>query len=123
MLDHQTILVSSVIDIINVRMLVRQAARRMGMKLIDQSRISLATSSLADAVGLGTGLTSGQVSINCLHKNLDGREGLQIVCQYHSKNGVGIQPNVTNIRWMVDECNVRALSSTETEIALIKWIN
>ncbi len=123
MLDHQTIVVGSEIDIINARMLVRQAARRIGMKLIDQSRISLATSSLADSVGLGVGRSSGQITINCLHANSDGREGLQVVCQFQPNGLESVHPTLSNVRWMVDECEMRALADNQTEVSLIKWLS
>lgn len=123
MLDHQTIIVGSEIDIINARMLVRQAARRLGMKLIDQSRISLATSSLADSVGLGTGRTTGQITINCLRSNNPGREGIQIICQYHADTVLETAaPALSNVRWMVDECDVHDLPDNNREISIIKWL-
>ena len=123
MLDHQTIVVGSEIDIINARMLVRQAARRIGMKLIDQSRISLATSSIADSIGLGVGRSAGQITINCLHANMDGREGLQIICQFKPTGLDSVNPSLSSVRWMVDECDMRSLPNNETEVSLVKWLS
>lgn len=126
MLDHQTIIIGSVVDIVNARMLVRQTARHLGMNLVDQSRISLATSSVADSVGLGTGRSAGEITINCLHRQSGGREGLQIVCVYAERQReserYSPQIGLTDIKWMVDEFNVRELPDKRTEISLIKWL-
>lgn len=122
--EHQAVEVGSDVDIINARIMVRQAARRLGMKLIDQSRISLATSSLADSVGLGTGRSTGEIVIDSVHRRTDGCLGLQVICSYHAINSPDVfQPSVANVRWMVDECNIREVDANHVQVTLIKWLS
>lgn len=124
MFNHQVIEIGNEIDIINARILVRQAARRLGMKLIDQSRISLATSSLADAVGLGTGRSVGNIAIDYLHRNEDNRQGLQVTCCYKPFQRYDlVQAPLANLRWMVDECKMTNTSDLRVQVTLVMWLN
>ena len=72
-------------DLIHARLRVRETARRIGMTLMDQSRISMATSSLANALGLGLSKrSSGFVTIEKVVNQA--RIGLRVTCS--RKNNV-----------------------------------
>ena len=120
---HQTISIKNALDVITARMHVREVARRLGMNLSDQSRISLATSSLAGALGLGVGLNNhatGEIIIEGLDS--EARKGLKVVCIRN--NGDGYVPPASyfgNERWMVDEFEIDTPSTDQVKITMIKW--
>jgi anti-sigma regulatory factor (Ser/Thr protein kinase) len=122
MTDLLQIAIQNEIDLVTARMKVRDAARRMGMSLADQSRISLATSSLANALGLGkAGVANGSVTIECLQNG--SRKGLQICCFRDDCDGYA--PPVSyfsNERWMVDELEMFTHSPERVEVRMIKWM-
>lgn len=113
---------TNVNDIIIVRLAVRELARHYGMNLGDQSRVSLATSSLANAMGLGQGQNvTGWIQIGLLEEGY--RRGVKVAC--FRKDSTGFVPPLSYFgseRWMVDEFDLRALSNDTTEITMIKWI-
>ena len=117
----QTITVRDSVDIITARMHVREVARRLGMKLTEQSLISLATSSLANALGLGLDNNIiGQITIEDLHN--DTGKGLKVVCVRN--NWSEYSPPLSyfgNERWMVDEFEMRTPSAGQLEITMTKW--
>jgi hypothetical protein len=121
MIKQQTISVRSAIDVVTARMQVRETARRLGMSLADQSRISLATSSLANALGLGKGNTAeGQVVVECLENGE--RRGVRVSClRFDCQGYVPPVSYFGNERWMVDEFNMKVLPSDTLEVTLTKW--
>jgi anti-sigma regulatory factor (Ser/Thr protein kinase) len=120
-MSDQHIAIQNEIDLVTARMKVRDMARRMGMTLADQSRISLATSSLANALGLGkAGQACGSVEIECLQNG--SRKGLLIRCFRDDCDGYA--PPVSyfsNERWMVDELEMYTHSAEKVEVRMIKW--
>ncbi len=122
MTDQQQIPIQNEIDLVTARMKVREMARRMGMSLADQSRISLATSSLANALGLGkAGIANGNVIIE---STLNGsRKGLLIRCFRNDCDGYAPPLSYfTNERWMVDELELFTHSPEQVEVRMIKWV-
>ena len=74
-------------DLVHARLRVRESARRIGMTLMDQSRISMATSSLANALGLGRDEGSfGYVTIEKLTNNT--KVGLRVTCSRSNNDKV-----------------------------------
>ncbi len=110
-------------DIIIARLAVRDFARQSGMNLGDQSRISLATSSLANAMGLGQGRSiTGWIQIGLLEE--EHRRGVKVAC--FRKDDSGYVPPLSYFgseRWMVDEFDINTLPNNMTEISMIKWIS
>ncbi len=119
----RTFAIHNEVDLVTARMHVRETARHLGMSLTDQSRISLATSSLANALGLGReGKADGRVVVDTLQNGA--RQGLRVVCTRNDCGGY--TPPLSyfgNERWMVDELELRSISSDEVEVTMIKWVN
>jgi hypothetical protein len=114
-----TIIVNNETDITLARMRVRDLARRQGLNIVDQARISLATSSLAHLLQLGN-VQQGEISVECLSHGT--RTGLQVVCTTANRARPRIEAMaLDDIRLLVDELNTRAPSSGRLQIALIKW--
>ncbi len=109
-------------DLIHARLLVRETARLIGLSLTDQSRISLATSSLANAMGMGLDEHSlGYITIEKLENPK--RPGLRVTCS--RKNSEGFTPPASYFsheRWMVDELELHSTSHDEVEVSMTKWI-
>jgi len=109
-------------DLIQARLRVRETARRIGMTLMDQSRISMATSSLANALGLGLSEdSSGYITIEKVTNHT--RIGLRVTCS--RKNSDGYTPPLSyfsNERWMVDELELHSSSPDEVEVSITKWV-
>lgn len=122
MTKNDVIPIHNEVDLAAARVQVREVARRIGLSLSDQSRISLATSSLATALGLGReGHANGQVSIEYL--NHGNRKGVRVICKRSNCDGF-IPPAsyFSNERWMVDELDVNSPAPDEVEVAMIKWV-
>ena len=109
-------------DLIHARLRVRETARQIGLSLTDQSRISLATSSLANAMGIGLDKHSlGYIIIEMLIE--DNRPGLRVTCSRN--NSDGFTPPVSYFsheRWMVDELELHSTSPDEVEVSMTKWV-
>ncbi len=120
MIKNQSIVVRSALDVVTARMQVREMARRMGLSLTDQARISMATSSLASSMGLGeNGSSEGSIAIECMQNG--GRKGLKVICR-RIENGESSPPaHFVNERWMVDEIKMQQLPPNTLEITLTKW--
>lgn len=119
---HTKMPINNESDLVHARVRVRESARRIGMSLMDQSRISMATSSLANAVGLGRDeRSSGYVTIEKLTDNA--RIGLRVTCSRRNSDGF-IPPlsYFSNERWMVDELELHSSSPDEFEVSIIKWV-
>ena len=107
-------------DIITARMKVRKLARAIGFKTVDQACISLATSSLAQALGLGEE-HQGQIAMGCLGG--EERTGVQVVCIKTDAATHDLSPRAfDDMRWMVDELTVQTLSPTDVQVTLVKWL-
>jgi hypothetical protein len=115
---NQTVAIQSELDIIKARMCVRDLARHMGMPLGDQARISLAASSLAQAMELG-GKSKGRM----LARSLDnaGRVGIQVVCVRDSATGAVKSETLGEIRWIVDNLTIDTKPANSLQITLVKW--
>ncbi len=110
------------VDVIMMRTEVRNTARKIGMGMIDQARISLAASSLAHALGLGC-TQEGNVTIAPLQT--DEHTGLQVICMNQPNNEIIslTAKTLQEARWMVDELTVEILSAQVLKITLVKWLS
>lgn len=108
-------------DIISTRMQVREAARHAGMDLGDQARISLATSSLMEGLGLGQELNSSSIAIEQFGEGQN--KGLKVVCTFvNPKEHQPVKTAAGNISWMVDNVAINYLENDQVEIILTKWV-
>ena len=115
----QTIQVSTAHDIIVARLRVREMARAQGFSMMDQARISLAASSLANAMGLSQA-NRGRIVIDCL--NNERGTGIRVVCVKTCPTGGDPPPvQLGDTRWMVDELNIETLLPNEVRAIIIKW--
>jgi anti-sigma regulatory factor (Ser/Thr protein kinase) len=120
MYKDQALTIKNKSDIIFARSRVRNLARERGFNTMDQARISLATSSLANALGLGE-KPQDQIIIGCLE---DGTRstGLRVICI--KKEGVtdnGAPRAFGDVGLMVDEITVEELPSNDLKVTVIKW--
>jgi anti-sigma regulatory factor (Ser/Thr protein kinase) len=119
--NHAKLPINNESDLVHARLRVRETARRIGMTLMDQSRISMATSSLANALGLGRDETSiGFVLIEKVVNHT--KIGLRVTCS--RSNCEGFTPPLSyfnNERWMVDELELQSASPEEVQVSLTKW--
>lgn len=116
----QTITVQTDFDIIKARMKVRKLARAMGLKTVDQACISMATSSLAQTLGLGEA-QQGRIAMDCL----GGGEhtGVRVVCTKADAATHDLSPKAfDDMRWMVDELTVETLPPNDLQVTLVKWL-
>ncbi len=120
MSESQTIMIHAQIDVITARVKVRELARALGLKTTDQARISLATSSLAQTLGLGKKLP-GQIIIDRLIR--EERTGVRVVCVAADASDCDLKPEVSrDMGWMVDELTVETLPSNGgVQATLVKW--
>ncbi len=120
----KTLPVTGELDIIAVRMEVRNLARTIGFNVTDQACISLATSSLAHFLDLG-GKYTGTISFG--HSNNSERSGLLVVCVIHCDDN-GLDPSnlsskrLEKVRWMVDEMDLQSLPSNNIQVTLVKYL-
>jgi hypothetical protein len=117
--DTCTITTTGVHDIMMARARVRELARRKGLGITDQARISLATSSLADVLGLGT-QRQGQIAINSILE--DERTGIRVICTAAKDARHTLTPAQLDVhQLLVDELTIETLPSDEVQITLIQW--
>jgi hypothetical protein len=106
-------------DIIVARLRVREMARAKGFSMMDQARISLAASSLANAMGL-THANRGRIVIDCLDNERG--TGIRVVCAKTCPTSGDPSPmQLGDTRWMVDEFNVERLPSNGVRVTIVKW--
>ena len=118
--EGQTIAVHSEADVILARSLVRKLARENGFNVMDQARISLATSSLAHTLGLG-GTQRGQIMLECLEDGARSR-GVQVVCIKTGGARDDSEPGMfSDVRLMVDQLTVKELPADDLQVTLVKW--
>ena len=119
MSEERTLTIRNSSDAIIARAEVRKLAQRRGLDLAGQARISLATYSLASALGIGIRY-SGQVIIDLLAKGE--RIGVSVACITPEDVEVDFAPEAfSDVRWMVDELIVETLPSRAVKVTLIQW--
>ena len=118
MAKNEIIPIHNSMDIIAARMVVRDTARQFGLRLMDQSCISLATSSIASAMGMGVESDDeGQILIECLQAG--SRKGLRVSCSRYMTKEEDM-PLLNHSRSMVDEFEVKKDPPRFT-VVLTKW--
>lgn len=117
--DMCTITTTDVHDILTARAKVRDMARKKGLGVTDQARISLATSSIADVMGLGTH-RRGQIVVDSVEETE--RIGIRVVCTAAKEaRGALTSSQVDVHKLMVDDLIVETLPSGDVEAILIQW--
>ncbi len=119
MYDKRKIIIQTDHDVIMARLQVRALARKVGLRMTEQARISLASSSAARALGLGE-TSHGQMVI----RRLNGGKciGVQVVCKTVGGINNGLWPKkLGNAKLMADELAVEKLPSGDTQVTMIKW--
>jgi hypothetical protein len=122
MIKDETVQIRQELDIISVRMRVRNLARAVGFDTVDQARISLATSSLAYELKMGD-RCPGQITFGCPSDG-NGR-GVQVICIIppNGEETEALEKRSSafrDIRWMVDELNVETLPSRDVQVCIVK---
>ncbi len=114
------ILVNGDPDVINARQKVREVARTLGLNVTDQARISMATSSIAYALKMGS-THVGQIRIEWI-VDTQGR-GIRVTCTTTDGKSIELPPSaVKDVAWMVDQLTVDPLPSQNTQVVLIKYV-
>jgi serine/threonine-protein kinase RsbT len=124
--------INSDLDIVAARVEGRNLAKEMGFGIIDQARIATAISELARNVMLYA--QSGQVILSRL--DLDGRLGLQIVCEdegpgiddldlvmrdgYSTMQGLGM--GLPGTKRLMDDFEIRSEVGVGTTVRVCKWL-
>lgn len=117
--DTCTITTTDVQDIMAARAKVRDLARKKGLAITDQARISLATSSIADVMGLGTH-RPGQIVVDSVEETE--RIGIRVVCTTAHEARRALDSSQVDVhRLMVDDLTVETLPSGDVEAILIQW--
>jgi hypothetical protein len=117
----RTIPIMSQADIYAARMTTRQVAIEIGMNLIDQARISLATSSLANCLKMG-GITAlpDQILINNIVQ--DQQIGIQLV--FFTRNPsrrACLDEELAKINGVFDTQKIEVTPENALRVTLIKW--
>jgi hypothetical protein len=117
--DMCTITTTGVHDILAARAKVRDMARKKGLGVTDQARISLATSSIADVMGLGTH-RRGQIVVDSVEETE--RIGIRVICTTAKEARSALTPSQVDVhKLMVDDLVVETLPSGDVEAILIQW--
>ena len=119
MVRNEIIPIRNSIDIVAARMVVRDTARQYGLRLMDQSCISLATSAVAVAMGMGLGHANddGEIFIECLQNG--NRKGLRVTCTREVATS-HVEHTLTQSRSMVDEFEVKS-DPPKLSVVMTKW--
>lgn len=121
--NSKTITVQEEFDIISARMYARELARAIGFNLVDQARISLATSSSARALGVDRAARDC-ITITMERLGNDGRTGVRVICVKPNAEEVNLSSHAfSDMRRMVDELAVETLPPSDVQVTLIKWLN
>lgn len=132
----RTIPVYNQIDVHTARMYTREAARQVGLPLIEQARVSLATSALAECLKMG--VTNGsdqgrQIIVESVGASEEpaehaepgrvaDRKGLKIAFIIPNyKNGDNLQEQTGKVRSLVDEVLIETLPDNGIRVTLLKW--
>lgn len=114
-----TITTTGVHDIMTARAKVRALARKKGLGITDQARISLATSSIADVMGLGTH-RHGQIVVDSVEETE--RIGIRVICTAGKEARSGLTSSQVDVhRMMIDDLIIETLPSGDVEAILIQW--
>ena len=114
-----TINTTSVHDIMTARAKVREMARQKGLGLTDQARISLATSSMADVLGLGTH-RHGQIVVASVED--EKRTGIRVTCTAAKEAQIALTSSQIDVhRLMVDALDIETLPTGDVQAILIQW--
>lgn len=125
----RTIPVYNQIDVHTARMYTREAARQIGLPLIEQARVSLATSALAECLKMGVTNGSDQ-GRQIIVESLDGaaqeakaaRKGLSIAFIIPAfKHGDSLQEQIGKVRSLVDEVLIETMPENGLRVTLLKW--
>lgn len=117
--DTYTIATTSVHDIMAARAKVRELARQKGLGITDQARISLATSSLADVLGLGTH-HQGQIVINSVDE--EERTGIRVICTATKDAKRALTAAQLDVhQLLVDELTIETLPSDDVQVTMVQW--
>lgn len=118
--ESHTITIHSEFDVITARMKVRELARLQGFAITDQARISLATSSLANTLGLGR-RHQGQIVVECVN-NGEESVGIRVVCTAARDIDSDLTPeSLKNTGWLVDNLTVETLPSNDVQVTAVHW--
>jgi len=123
MTNPQKIPIHGDLDIINMRMAVREYARRLGFSLTDQASVSITCSNLAYKLGLGgqTG-AGGEIQIEQFSDHT--REGMRVRCIKNdpSSDDYIIATHLGSSHWLVDDIKINSsVAKKSLAIDLIKW--
>lgn len=116
---NQTLSITGAVDIILARMQVREFARGIGLDTKDQACISLAASSLAYALDLGS-MNHGQITMDCLDDG--GCLGVRVICTKKNATMDDFTPEkLGNARMMVHTLSVEEIASNGLQITAVRW--
>lgn len=121
MSESRCIPINNEVDIINVRQQTRQMAKDAGLPIIDQARISLAVSSVAHLIRLGSGIR-GQIVLNRIVEH--NRSGVQVVWMIgpHSEiEAEVLELKNSKMTMMVDEMDIQVSAEVGTCITAMMW--
>lgn len=119
MFDGEVFPIHNPVDIIALRMGVRQIARQAGLGLVGQSSLSIATSNLAYKVGLDTH-AGGRVKVG---RQQDGsRVGVRLVMSMPIMPDEIIAPNLSQeMHLLVDKIDIEIKQDNVMVISMMKW--
>jgi hypothetical protein len=118
----RTIPIMSQADIYAARMTTRQVAIEIGMNLIDQARISLATSSLASCLKMGgTSALPDQILINGIVEEPNHGIRLVFITRHPSRRNC-LDEEIAKINEVFDVHLVEEIPENALRITLIKWV-
>jgi hypothetical protein len=111
------------IDIINLRMAVREFARGCGFGSRDQACISLVSSSIAGLLRLGKEFDSMGVEILMEYCESGQQHGVRISCiKYHTKmKHQEVNDHLKSSHLLVDDIQMRTASLDGIEVIVTKW--
>ena len=116
---NETITIRSEFDVITARMKVRELARAKNFNITDQARISLATSSLAETLGLGR-KRQGTIAIDALDETQ--RIGIRVICTAITEAVSDLVPDdLKNTGWLIDDLTIEKLPSNDLQVTAIHW--
>ena len=118
----RTIPIMSQADIYAARMTTRQVAIEIGMNLIDQARISLATSSLANCLKMGgTSVLPDQILINSIIQGAQTGIRLVFITRHPSRRNC-LDEELAKIHDVFDVQQIEDTPENALRVTLIKWV-
>ncbi len=118
MTKEKVITIHDSYDIVTARMKVREAARSCGLSLVDQARISMATSSFAYLM-MPDDRSKIEGTIFVEYLRAETRIGLKVICEW--KGVKNHKDSYGSEQWMVDEVSTRQIEGNVIEVSLTKW--